>query len=218
MRFWLTLSAMALAPLGVAGTLMAQSASSLDAQQQALRDAKARALAAERRSETLRQEATSAESAADRIVAQRAVLSAEIAAAEAQIEAANARIAIICPSPTGAARPAGAGKRARAAPQCRAPANDQPADCADDRAAGAARRLHPPSRGDGDRPTRNHPPYRGVAAADRGAERTARAGTGRAEIIWAMPANAPAKPPHGAGPARGRCSGQGGRSVRRRRD
>ena len=95
MRFWLTLSAMALAPLGVAGALMAQSAPSLDAQQRALRDAKARALAAERRSEMLRQEATSAESAADRIVAQRAVLSAEIAAAEAQIEAANARIAII---------------------------------------------------------------------------------------------------------------------------
>jgi murein hydrolase activator len=95
MRFWLTLSAMALAPLGVAGALMAQSASSPDLQQQALRDAKAKALAAERRSETLRQEASNAENAADRIVAQRAVLSAEIATAEAQIEAANARIAII---------------------------------------------------------------------------------------------------------------------------
>jgi murein hydrolase activator len=95
MRFWLGLSVLALMPLAVAGSLMAQSAPSLDAQQQALRDAKAKALAAERRSELLRQEASNAETTADRLVAQRAVLSAEIAAAEAQIEAANARIAII---------------------------------------------------------------------------------------------------------------------------
>ncbi len=95
MRFGLTLAFLALAPLGVAGALMAQSASSIDTQQQALRDAKAKALKAERRSEFLRQEASNAESTADRIVAERAVLSAEIAAAEAQIEAANARIAII---------------------------------------------------------------------------------------------------------------------------
>ncbi|HEV7233470.1 MAG TPA: M23 family metallopeptidase [Sphingorhabdus sp.] len=74
---------------------MAQATPSLDVQQEALRDAKAKALAAERRSELLRQEASDAENAVDRIVAQRAVLSAEIAAAEAQIEAANARIAII---------------------------------------------------------------------------------------------------------------------------
>lgn len=95
MRFGLTLALLALAPLAVAGTLMAQDAPSLDAQQQALRDAKAKALAAERRSELLRQEASNAETTADRLVTQRAVLSAEIAAAEAQIEAANARIAII---------------------------------------------------------------------------------------------------------------------------
>jgi murein hydrolase activator len=95
MRFGFTLAALALAPLAVAGTLMAQDAPSLDAQQQALRDAKTKALAAERRSEFLRQEASTAETTADRLVAQRAVLSAEIAAAEAQIEAANARIAII---------------------------------------------------------------------------------------------------------------------------
>lgn len=95
MRFRLTLVLLALAPLGVAGALMAQSGSSIDAQRQALRDAKAKALKAERRSEFLRQEASNAESTADRIVAERAVLSAEIAAAEAQIEAANARIAII---------------------------------------------------------------------------------------------------------------------------
>lgn len=95
MRFVLTLAVLALAPLAVAGTLMAQDSTSLNAQQQALRDAKAKALAAERRSELLRQEASNAENTADRLVAQRAVLSAEIAAAEAQIEAANARIVII---------------------------------------------------------------------------------------------------------------------------
>jgi murein hydrolase activator len=96
MRFWLTLSVLALAPLAVAGGLMAQGdAPSLGAQQQALRDAKARATVAERRSEFLRQEASSAANAADRLVAQRAVLSAEMDAAAAQIGAANARIAII---------------------------------------------------------------------------------------------------------------------------
>jgi murein hydrolase activator len=95
MRFWLTLTALALAPLAVAGGLLAQGAPSLDAQQQALRDAKAKAVLAERRSEFLRQEASNAANAADRLVAQRAVLSAEMDAAEAQIGAANARIAII---------------------------------------------------------------------------------------------------------------------------
>lgn len=95
MRFWLTLTALALAPFAVAGGLLAQGAPSLDAQQQALRDAKAKAVLAERRSEFLRQEASNAANAADRLVAQRAVLSAEMDAAEAQIGAANARIAII---------------------------------------------------------------------------------------------------------------------------
>jgi septal ring factor EnvC (AmiA/AmiB activator) len=95
MRLAIILFLLAVAPLGVAGALMAQNEPSLDGQQQALRDAKAKALKAERRSEFLRQEASNAASTADRIVAQRAVLSAEIAAAEAQIEAANARIAII---------------------------------------------------------------------------------------------------------------------------
>ncbi len=95
MRFAITLTLLALTPLCVAGTLMAQGTSSLDAQQQALSDAKAKALKAERRSEFLRQEANNAASTADRIVAQRAVLSAEIDAAEAQIDAANARMAII---------------------------------------------------------------------------------------------------------------------------
>lgn len=96
MRFWFILSAFAFTPLAVAGGLMAQGNSrSLDSQQQALRDAKAKAAAAERRSEFLRQEASNAANAADRIVAQRAVLAAEIDAAAAQIDAANARIAII---------------------------------------------------------------------------------------------------------------------------
>ncbi len=96
MRFWLIVSALALAPIALAGGLMAQgSAPSLNAQQQALRNAKAKAATAERRSELLRQEASNASGAADRIVAQRAVLSAEIDAASAQIDAANARMAII---------------------------------------------------------------------------------------------------------------------------
>lgn len=96
MRFWLTLCALTLAPLMVAGGLIAQgNLPSLGTQQQALRDAKAKAIVAERRSEFLRQEASNAANAADRLVAQRAVLSAEMDAAEAQIGAANARIAII---------------------------------------------------------------------------------------------------------------------------
>lgn len=95
MRFGMIVSLLALAPLSVAGALMAQAVPSLDAQQQALRDAKAKAVKAERRSEFLRQEASNAANAADRLVAQRAVMSAEMDAAAAQIEAANARIAII---------------------------------------------------------------------------------------------------------------------------
>lgn len=96
MRFWATLSVLALTPYAVAGGLMAQgNAPSLDAQQQALRDAKSKAVLAERRSEFLRQEASNAANAADRLVVQRAVLSAEMDAAEAQIDAANARMAII---------------------------------------------------------------------------------------------------------------------------
>jgi murein hydrolase activator len=95
MRLALSLILLSLPPLGLAGALMAQGTPPESAQQEALRDAKAKAQKAERRSELLRQEASNAENAADRIVAQRAVLSAEIAAAEAQIEAANARIAII---------------------------------------------------------------------------------------------------------------------------
>jgi len=95
MRFWLTLATLTLAPLAIAGGLMAQDAVSDDAQQRAFRAAKERALRAEQRSELLRQEASNADSATDRFIAQRAVLSAEIDAAEAQIDTAVARFAII---------------------------------------------------------------------------------------------------------------------------
>ncbi|NJM50442.1 MAG: peptidoglycan DD-metalloendopeptidase family protein [Sphingomonadales bacterium] len=92
MRFWLSFALLAICPLLFAAGLSAQSS---EDQRTALRDAKAKAALAEQRSETLRQEAANAERAADRLVAQRAVLSADIDAAQAQIDAANARIAII---------------------------------------------------------------------------------------------------------------------------
>lgn len=95
LRFWLTLATLTLAPFAIAGGLMAQEQVSDDAQQRALRAAKQGALAAEQRSETLRQEASNADSATDRFMAQRAVLSAEIDAAEAQIDLAAARFSII---------------------------------------------------------------------------------------------------------------------------
>jgi murein hydrolase activator len=91
-RGWYFIATMA-AIMGIAATLSAQTGD--DANVAALRNAKARASAAEQRSETLRQEASSAESAADRVLARRAALGAEIDAANAQIEAARARIAII---------------------------------------------------------------------------------------------------------------------------
>jgi murein hydrolase activator len=89
-RGWRTLL-VALTVLGAGASLPAQSGGDVDA----LRNAKARAGEAERRSEILRQEASSAEGAADRVLAQRAALAAEIDAANAQIAAARARIAII---------------------------------------------------------------------------------------------------------------------------
>ena len=95
MRFWSVLLLLMLTPFAIASSLRAQSAGSNSAQEDALRDAQEKTLRAERRSELLRQEASNAESTADRLVAQRAVLSAEIDAAEAQIAAATARIAII---------------------------------------------------------------------------------------------------------------------------
>ena len=95
MRFLLILATLTLAPLAIAGGLMAQENISDDAQQPAFRAAKERSLRAEQRSELLRQEASNADSATDRLIAQRAVLSAEIDAAEAQIATAAARFAII---------------------------------------------------------------------------------------------------------------------------
>ncbi|WP_397591171.1 murein hydrolase activator EnvC family protein [Sphingorhabdus sp.] len=95
MRFWLTLATLILAPLSIAGGLMAQEIVSDDAPQNAMRALQDRALTAERRSELLRQEASNAQSTADRFIAQRAVLSAEIDAAEAQIDTAAARVGII---------------------------------------------------------------------------------------------------------------------------
>ena len=84
------LSLLILAAAGLTATLSAQS-SEVDA----LLSAKARAADAQRRSELLRQEASSAEGAADRLLAQRAALAAEIDAANAQIAAARARVSII---------------------------------------------------------------------------------------------------------------------------
>jgi murein hydrolase activator len=78
--------------LATAG-IMAQSKSDSDVT--ALREAKSNAVRAERRAEELRQEASNAERAADRVVAQRAALGAEIDAANAQIATARARIAVI---------------------------------------------------------------------------------------------------------------------------
>ncbi len=92
MRFFITLLLLAAVPLGLATALSAQSGSE---EQDALRTAKERAIQAEERSERLRQEAANATGAADRILAQRAVLSAEIDGAQAQIAAARARTAII---------------------------------------------------------------------------------------------------------------------------
>lgn len=80
----------AVAAAGLAAALSAQN-SDVDA----LRNAKKRAADAQARSELLRQEAASAEGSADRLLAQRAAMAAEIDAANAQIAAARARIAII---------------------------------------------------------------------------------------------------------------------------
>lgn len=79
--------------IAVGGLLAASAAGQSDVD--ALREAKKRAAAAEARSETLRQEASNAEATADRLVARRAALGAEIDAANAQIATARARIAVI---------------------------------------------------------------------------------------------------------------------------
>jgi murein hydrolase activator len=92
MRFWTLLLFVLVMPILLASALDAQSSSD---EQDALRIAKTRAAAAEARSENLRQEASNAGFAVDRLVAQRAVLASESDAAAAQIDSANARIAII---------------------------------------------------------------------------------------------------------------------------
>jgi septal ring factor EnvC (AmiA/AmiB activator) len=79
--------------LVLAGLVAASAAGQGDVE--ALREAKKRAAAAEARSEVLRQEAATADATADRLVARRAALGAEIDAANAQIATARARIAVI---------------------------------------------------------------------------------------------------------------------------
>jgi murein hydrolase activator len=92
MRFWTFLISALVMPIVMASALAAQNAAD---EQAMLRAAKQRAAAAEARSENLRQEASNAGLAVDRLVAQRAVLGSEIDGTAAQIQAANARIAII---------------------------------------------------------------------------------------------------------------------------
>jgi murein hydrolase activator len=92
MRFWLSIFGFAAVPLFMGVALSAQS---IQDQQNALRAAKDKAAQAQQRSEELRQEASNAGRASDKIMAQSAVLSAEIDVAAAQIEAAKARIALI---------------------------------------------------------------------------------------------------------------------------
>lgn len=92
MRFIASIILLVSIPLLLATALSAQSGA---AQRNDLREAKELALQAEARSERLRQEAANASGAADRLLAQRAVLGAEIDAAQAQISAARARMAII---------------------------------------------------------------------------------------------------------------------------
>jgi murein hydrolase activator len=91
MRFAIILFTLATTPFVVGGAIAQQQAG----EQAALRAAKARAASAKTRAEDLRQEASNAENAVDRLVAQRAVLGAQIDAANAQISAANARLTII---------------------------------------------------------------------------------------------------------------------------
>jgi len=79
--------------LATGGLLAASAAGQSDVE--ALREAKARAAAAEARSETLRQEAANAEATVDRLLARRAAIGAEIDAANAQMATARARIAVI---------------------------------------------------------------------------------------------------------------------------
>jgi murein hydrolase activator len=93
MRYAITLCFAATAALLFTAGLLAQSEG--DADIAALKTAKRNAAAAEQRAENLRQEASNAEQTADRVVAQRAALGADIDAANAQIVAARVRIGLI---------------------------------------------------------------------------------------------------------------------------
>ncbi len=93
MRFGIAFCFSGVAALLLTAGLLAQSESNSDGN--ALREAKRVAALAEQRAENLRQEASSAEDAADRLIAQRAALGAEIDAANAQIETAKVRTAVI---------------------------------------------------------------------------------------------------------------------------
>ena len=93
MRFATSFCFAATAALLLTAGLLAQG--DADGGVTALRDAKTRAALAEQRAEMLRQEASNAERAADRVVAQRAALGAEVDAANAQIATAHARMAVI---------------------------------------------------------------------------------------------------------------------------
>jgi septal ring factor EnvC (AmiA/AmiB activator) len=93
MRFGISFCFGGAAALLLTAGLLAQG--DADGEVQALRAAKARAARAEQRAEFLRQEASSAEQASDRMVAQRAAMGAEIDAANAQIAAARVRVRLI---------------------------------------------------------------------------------------------------------------------------
>jgi murein hydrolase activator len=92
-RFAISLCFAATATLLFTAGLLAQNEG--DADVSALKAAKRSAAVAEQRAENLRQEASNAEQSADRVVAQRAALGADIDAANAQIVAARVRIGLI---------------------------------------------------------------------------------------------------------------------------
>ncbi len=91
MRYAISLCFTATAALLLTAGLLAQN----EGDGAALKQAKRNAAVAEQRAEELRQEASSADQATDRVVAQRAALGAEIDAANAQIVAARVRVGLI---------------------------------------------------------------------------------------------------------------------------
>ncbi len=93
MRYAISFCFAGVAALLMTAGILAQN--NADGDVASLREAKKRAARAEQRAEELRQEASNADRAADRLVAQRAALGAEIDAANAQIATARTRIAVI---------------------------------------------------------------------------------------------------------------------------